>query len=342
MTFSRSRLVAACAVTIGVAAPTTGVAISAAASTPGSTPEARTTYSTPATTKCGRTPPSASGSPGFSNVTYTADLPSSYAPGADVLSPGGQPVPFAVVLAALPTFEIDTKSIRVLGGSVPVYLSGASETYASYDILPSAVIPVADAAGPFTPATALHGASPVVTAAAGGSVGFAVANYSIKVEVFTSTDGSGPGRVFESNCSLLSSGPTYALATIPVAGDPVGTPTPTPTVTPTPTPTPTATSVATPTPTPTPAPASAPAVVRVSGSGYGYLGGPIVVAGKRFAGLKAVTVGGKKAKVLGRIGDLVVGVAPAKAPGVYPVVVTTSNGTSPVTAAATYRYARLF
>jgi hypothetical protein len=86
---------------------------------------------------------------------------------------------------------------------------------------------------------------------------------------------------------------------------------------------------------------TAPSITKVQGTGIANIGGFGVITGQRLTGVTAVTVGGKRASNVNRIGNLITFSAPKLAAGTYDVTVTTPAGTSPASAGAKLRYIKL-
>lgn len=82
-----------------------------------------------------------------------------------------------------------------------------------------------------------------------------------------------------------------------------------------------------------------PKVTRVSpNTGFAGIGGLTQLTGSGFTGVKSVRIGGRAAGFLRLNSTTISVVAPAQAKGTYPVTVTTTAGTSVVTAASRYTY----
>lgn len=87
------------------------------------------------------------------------------------------------------------------------------------------------------------------------------------------------------------------------------------------------------------APSTLPAVARVFGTGQAASGGVALIQGSRFSRVTSVRFGTRAATFTRVVGtSLILAAAPPQAKGTYSVRVTTSAGTSPVTASATYTY----
>jgi hypothetical protein len=87
--------------------------------------------------------------------------------------------------------------------------------------------------------------------------------------------------------------------------------------------------------------AQGPAITKVQGTGIAGIGGFGVITGQRLTGVTAVTVGGKRASNVRKVGTFVTFSAPKLAAGTYDVAVTTPAGTSPASAGAKLRYIKL-
>lgn len=89
--------------------------------------------------------------------------------------------------------------------------------------------------------------------------------------------------------------------------------------------------------------AGVPYISRTYGGAVAKIGGLIFLQGKRFRGVKSVTIGGKKAYRVTELFDTFIAAqAPPNNGGKYDVVVTNAKGSSTVSSRTTFRYAGLF
>lgn len=92
-----------------------------------------------------------------------------------------------------------------------------------------------------------------------------------------------------------------------------------------------------------PIPAGVPYISKIYGGAVAKIGGLIFLQGKRFRGVKSVTIGGKKASRVTELFDTFIAAqAPPNNGGKYDVIVTNAKGASTVSSRTTFRYAGLF